>query len=202
MLEIAYADWLNLVLRWLHVIAGIAWIGTSFYFIFLDFSLRKQADLPPGVGGESWNVHGGGFYRIRKYLVAPEALPKELHWFKYEAYVTWLSGFALLVVVYYWGAESYLIDKAVLDLRPWQAVLASIGFLAGGWILYDLLCRSPFRRHPLWLSAAVFALITCGAYGLTHLFSGRAVLVPCWRVLSLIPGLANKANTAPPTTTT
>jgi uncharacterized membrane protein len=175
--EIAYADWLSLIFRWLHVIAGISWIGTSFYFIFLDLSLRKHANLPPGVGGESWNVHGGGFYLMRKYVVAPAELPEELHWFKYEAYFTWLSGFALLAVIYYWGAESYLIDKAVLDLQPWEAILISVGFLAGGWIVYDLLCRSPFNAHPLLLSAAVFVLIAFSAYFLTHIFSGRAAFV-------------------------
>ncbi|MGB0630233.1 MAG: urate hydroxylase PuuD [Alphaproteobacteria bacterium] len=177
MLEIAFADWLNLGFRWLHVIAGISWIGTSFYFIFLDLSLRKHANLPEGVGGESWNVHGGGFYLMRKYTVAPAEMPKELHWFKYEAYFTWLSGFALLAVIYYWGAESYLIDKEVLDLESWQAILISVGFFAGGWILYDLLCRSPFSSHELLLSAAVFVLIAFSAYFLTHLFSGRAAFV-------------------------
>ncbi len=177
MLEIAYADWLNLGFRWLHVIAGISWIGTSFYFIFLDLSLRKHANLPHGVGGESWNVHGGGFYLMRKYTVAPAEMPKELHWFKYEAYFTWLSGFALLAVIYYWGAESYLIDKEVLDLQSWEAILISVGFFAGGWIVYDLLCRSPFSSHELLLSAAVFVLIAFSAYFLTHLFSGRAAFV-------------------------
>lgn len=177
MLDIAYADWLELGFRWLHVIAGIAWIGTSFYFIFLDLSLRRHADLPPGVGGESWNVHGGGFYLMRKYVVAPERLPAELHWFKYEAYFTWISGFALLAVIYYWGAESYLIDKEVLDLEPWEAIAVSVGFFAGGWILYDGLCRSPFSRHPLLLSAAVFVLIAFSAFFLTHMFSGRAAFV-------------------------
>ena len=177
MLDIAFADWLNLGFRWLHVIAGISWIGTSFYFIFLDLSLRKHANLPDGVGGESWNVHGGGFYLMRKYTVAPAELPKELHWFKYEAYFTWLSGFALLAVIYYWGAESYLIDKEVLDLQSWEAILISVGFFAGGWIIYDLLCRSPFASHELLLSAAVFVLIAFSAYFLTHLFSGRAAFV-------------------------
>ena len=177
MLEIAYADWLSLIFRWLHVIAGVSWIGTSFYFIFLDLSLRKHANLPDGVGGESWNVHGGGFYLMRKYVVAPAEMPKELHWFKYEAYFTWISGFALLAVIYYWGAESYLIDKAVLDLQPWEAILVSVGFLAAGWIIYDLLCRSPFNTHSLLLSAAVFVLIAFSAYFLTHLFSGRAAFV-------------------------
>ena len=104
-LEIAFADWLNLIFRWLHIIAGIAWIGSSFYFIFLDLSLRKTRDLPSGVGGESWNVHGGGFYLMQKYTVAPTELPEELHWFKYEAYFTFLSGFALLGVIYYWGGR-------------------------------------------------------------------------------------------------
>ena len=177
MLEIAYADWLSLIIRWLHVIAGISWIGTSFYFIFLDLSLRKHAKLPPGVGGEAWNVHGGGFYLMRKYVVAPAELPEELHWFKYEAYFTWLSGFALLSVIYYWGAESFLIDRAVLDITQTQAILISIAFLAAGWIVYDLLCRSPFSSHPLLLSAAVFVLIAFAAYFLTHLFSGRAAFV-------------------------
>jgi uncharacterized membrane protein len=177
MLEIAYADWLSLIFRWLHVIAGVSWIGTSFYFIFLDLSLRKHANLPDGVGGESWNVHGGGFYLMRKYVVAPAEMPKELHWFKYEAYFTWISGFALLAVIYYWGAESYLIDRAVLDLQPWEAILVSVGFLAAGWIIYDLLCRSPFNTHSLLLSAAVFVLIAFSAYFLTHLFSGRAAFV-------------------------
>ena len=112
-----------------------------------------------------------------RYNVAPEELPKELHWFKYEAYFTWISGFALLAVIYYWGAESYLIDKEVLDLQPWEAILISVGFFAGGWVVYDLLCRSPFSSHGLLLSAAVFALIAFAAYFLTHLFSGRAAFV-------------------------
>ncbi len=177
MFDIAYAEWLGLIFRWLHIIAGVAWIGTSFYFIFLDLSLRKHAKLPVGVGGEAWNVHGGGFYLMRKYVVAPEELPEELHWFKYEAYFTWISGFALLAIIYYWGAESYLIDKEVLDLEPWEAILISVGFLGAGWVLYDLLCRSPFNSHPLLLSAAVFVLICFSAYFLTHIFSGRAAFV-------------------------
>ena len=164
MLEIAYADWLSLMFRWFRVIAGISWIGTSFYFIFLDLSLRKHARLPEGVGGEAWNVHGGGFYLMRKYVVAPAEMPEELHWFKYEAYFTWLTGFAL-------------IDKAVLDLEPWQAILISVGFFASGWVIYDLLCRSPFNIHPLLLSAAVFVLVAFSAYFLTHIFSGRAAFV-------------------------
>ncbi len=111
-MEIVLFDWLSLLLRWAHLITGIAWIGSSFYFIWLDLSLRKDSELPPGVGGESWMVHGGGFYLARKYLVAPEALPAELHWFKYEAYFTWITGFLLLALIYYWGAESFLIDPS------------------------------------------------------------------------------------------
>ena len=130
-METALFDWLNLLLRWLHVITGIAWIGTSFFFIWLDLSLRKNSDTPAGVQGDSWMVHGGGFYHARKYLSAPGSLPKELHWFKYEAYFTWLSGMALLAVIYYWGAESYLIDAAVAELTAWQAIGLSLAILAG-----------------------------------------------------------------------
>ena len=159
-MEIALADWLNLIFRWLHLITGIAWIGTSFYFIFLDLSLRKRRLLPTGVGGEAWNVHGGGFYLMQKYTIAPEQLPDELHWFKYEAYFTFLSGFALMSVIYYWGAESFLIDTEVAELSRFEAILISIGFLAGGWIIYDILCRIPvFEKNSLLLSAAIFLLI-------------------------------------------
>ena len=177
-MEIALADWLNLIFRWLHLITGIAWIGTSFYFIFLDLSLRKRRQLPPGVGGEAWNVHSGGFYLMQKYTVAPEQLPDELHWFKYEAYFTFLSGFALMSVIYYWGAESFLIDKEIADLSQFEAILMSIGFLAGGWIVYDVICRIPlFERNSLLLSVAVFILILLVAWGATNVFSGRAAFV-------------------------
>ena len=115
-------DWLSLGVRWLHVITGIAWIGSSFYFIALDLGLRKADDLPPGAHGEEWQVHGGGFYHIRKYLVAPEAMPDHLTWFKWGSYVTWLSGFALLAIVYYAGADLFLIDRQVADLSNWQAI--------------------------------------------------------------------------------
>ena len=186
-MDIALTDWLNLIFRWLHLIAGIAWIGTSFYFIFLDLSLRKRRQLPPGVGGEAWNVHGGGFYLMQKYTVAPEELPEELHWFKYEAYFTFLSGFALMGVIYYWGAESFLIDPEVADLSQFEAILISIGFLVGGWIIYDLLCRIPvFEKSPLLLSAAVFILILLVAWGTTNVFSGRAAFVHVGAVVGSI----------------
>jgi len=169
-------DWLNLLGRWLHVIAGIVWIGSSFYFIALDNHLRppeQEDDRDAGVGGESWEIHGGGFYRVQKYRVAPRELPEPLHWFKWEAYTTWLSGFALLVVLYYFHADTYLIDKSVADLSPWQAIAISIGLLAASWLVYDALCRVLGSR-PLVLAATLLALITLSAWGISHLFSGRA----------------------------
>ena len=169
-------DWLNLLGRWLHVIAGIVWIGSSFYFIALDNHLRPPRDereREAGIGGETWEIHGGGFYNIKKYLVAPRVLPETLHWFKWEAYTTWLSGFALLVVLYYFHADTYLIDKSVADLSPWQAIAISIGLLAASWLVYDALCRVLGSR-PLVLAATLLALITLSAWGISHLFSGRA----------------------------
>ena len=186
-MEIALADWLNLIFRWLHLITGIAWIGTSFYFIFLDLSLRKRRLLPPGVGGEAWNVHGGGFYLMQKYTVAPEQLPDELHWFKYEAYFTFLSGFALMSVIYYWGAESFLIDPEVAELSRFEAIVISIGFLAGGWIIYDILCRIPiFEKNSVFLSAVIFLLILSVSWAATNLFSGRAAFVHVGAVVGSI----------------
>ena len=156
---------------------GIAWIGTSFHFIWLDASLRRNAALPQGVAGESWMVHGGGFYHAQKYLVAPETLPKELHWFKYEAYFTWITGFLLLAVVYYLNAEAFLIDPAVLDLSPAAAIAISVGSLAAGWLLYDAICRSPLGRDTVPLAVTVFILAVAAAIGFTHVFSGRAAFV-------------------------
>ena len=186
-MEIDFSDWLNLIFRWLHLITGIAWIGTSFYFIFLDLSLRKRQQLPPGVGGEAWNVHSGGFYLMQKYLVAPDKLPEELHWFKYEAYFTFLSGFALMGVIYYWGAESFLIDRDIANLSQFEAILISIGFLAGGWISYDILCRIPLlEKNSFLLSVAVFVLILLVAWGTTNVFSGRAAFVHVGAVVGTI----------------
>jgi len=169
-------DWLNLLGRWLHVIAGIVWIGSSFYFIALDNHLRppeQEDDRDAGVGGESWEIHGGGFYRVQKYRVAPPTLPEPLHWFKWEAYTTWLSGFALLIVLYYFHADTYLIDKDVADLSTWEAIAISIGLLAASWLVYNALCRVLGSR-PLVLAATLLALITLSAWGISHLFSGRA----------------------------
>ena len=170
-------DWISLFLRWAHVMLGIAWIGTSFFFVWLDMSLRANPKSPQGVGGESWMVHGGGFYQAQKYLVAPESLPKELHWFKYEAYFTWVSGFLLLGVVYYLDADAFLIDPQVLPLSPVQAIAISLGGLAIGWLLYDALCKSPLGQNTGLLALAVFAMAMAAAYLFTHVFSGRAAFV-------------------------
>ncbi len=170
-------DWANLLIRWGHMIAGIAWIGTSFYFVALDFSLRKHANLPPGVAGEAWEVHGGGFYHVRKYLTAPETLPKDLIWFKWEAYLTWMTGFLLLVVLYYLQAETYLIDPAIMPLTQWQAIGISVASLAIGWTVYTLLCKSPVGRNTALLAAVLFVLILGAAYFYTHVFSGRGAFI-------------------------
>jgi uncharacterized membrane protein len=170
-------DWLNLLTRWLHVIAGIVWIGSSFYFIALDNHLRPPQDereREAGIGGETWEIHGGGFYNIKKYLVAPRVLPETLHWFKWEAYTTWLSGFALMIVLYYLNADTYLIDKSVADLSTGEAIAISVGLLAASWLVYDVLCRLLASR-PLVLAAVLLGLITLAAWGIGHIFSGRAM---------------------------
>lgn len=170
-------DWINLAIRWFHVIVGIAWIGASFHFIWLDFSLRAREGQAPGVFGTSWLVHGGGFYHVEKYLVAPEKLPDDLHWFKWEAYLTFLTGFALLVVQYYLNASAFLVDPAVLPMTGGEAVIFSVLFLLGGWIAYDLLCRSPIGNHTGWLALSVYLLIVGAAFIFTHVFSGRGALI-------------------------
>ena len=174
-------EWMNMLVRWLHVITGIAWIGASFYFVWLDNSLRPPAagsDLAKkGVAGELWAVHGGGFYNPQKYLVAPAELPAELHWFKWEAYSTWLSGFALLVIVYWLNAQAMMVDRSVADLSSWQAIGLGLGSLVAGWVVYDLLCRSPLGKHDLAFGVVVFALLVGAAWVLTHFLSGRAAYI-------------------------
>ena len=176
-MEILLFDWMGLLVRWLHIVTAIAWIGSSFYFMWLDNSLRDYGTLEPGAGGENWLVHGGGFYHIQKYRVAPDRMPEELHWFKWESYMTWVSGFCLMAIVYYWGAESYLIDRSVLDVSPAVAIAISVASLALGWTVYDLLCRSPLRRHGAVLFAVLFAFIVLSAYGFGLVFSGRAAFL-------------------------
>ncbi len=170
-------DWVELVVRWLHVVAGIAWIGSSFYFIFLDASLVKTPDTPDGVAGDSWQVHGGGFYRMRKFLVAPGEMPAELHWFKYEAYTTWLTGFFLVGLIYYLNAGLYLVDRGVMEMAPAVAIAVSAGSLAVGWLVYHAMCRSPLGDNDGLLAAVGFVLLVAAAWGYTQVFGGRAAYV-------------------------
>jgi len=170
-------DWASFAVRWLHVITGIAWIGSSFYFIALDLGLRQRPGLPAGAHGEEWQVHGGGFYHIQKYLVAPEALPEHLTWFKWESYMTWISGFVMLCIVYYAGADLFLIDQSVMELSMTAAIAISIGSIALGWILYDLICRSPLGRDDTWLMILLYVILVAMAWGYTQVFSGRAAFL-------------------------
>ncbi|MGP1393929.1 MAG: urate hydroxylase PuuD [Inquilinaceae bacterium] len=171
------ADWLNLLIRWAHLIAGIGWIGTSFYFIALDLSLRRRETMNEGVMGTAWLVHGGGFYHVEKYLVAPRQLPADLVWYRWEAYLTWVTGFALLVVQYYWQAGVFLIDPAVMRLTPAEAILISMASLIAGWLIYDRLCRGALGDRPVLLGIALFALLVGAAFGFSQVFSGRGALI-------------------------
>ncbi len=166
-------DWASLIFRWLHVVAAIGWIGSSFYFIHLDLSLQNRSALPEGVGGEAWQVHGGGFYRIMKFLVAPKAMPDQLTWFKWEAYATWLSGFMLVVIVYYLDADLFLVDKSVLDLTSTQAALFSLVSLVLAWLLYEGACRSRIAEHELAFVIGGYVFLVGLTYAFTHVLSGR-----------------------------
>lgn len=170
-------EWVNLIIRWAHLVVGIGWIGTSFYFIALDLSLRKRADMPEGVYGTAWEVHGGGFYHVHKYLVAPKTLPPDLIWFKWEAYLTWVTGFGLLIVQYYVHARAYLINPSVMPLLPAQAVAISVLSLGAGWLIYDRICKSPLGRNPTVLAVLVFGLIVFAAYVYGLVFSGRGAFI-------------------------
>lgn len=171
---VAIWEWINLGLRWFHVMAGITWIGSSFLFIMLESGLRKRAGQPDGVEGDIWLVHGGGFYRAEKFRVAPEKMPDELVWFKYEAYFTWLTGFLLLAVIYYAGAEAFLIDRNKVDWAPWEAIAVSAGSLAAGWIIYDQLCKSLLRDRTALLAIAVFVLVVAATLFYSAVFTDRA----------------------------
>ncbi|MGI9203466.1 MAG: urate hydroxylase PuuD [Woeseiaceae bacterium] len=188
-MEAYLVEWLNLLGRWVHFITGIAWIGSSFYFIWLDNHLetpKEKADDDKGVGGELWSVHGGGFYHAQKYRVAPEVLPETLHWFKWEAYTTWITGMFLLALVYWYGAEVYLIDRAVADLSPGLAIGIAVAILAGGWIVYDQMCRSPLGRNDSVFAVVLFAMTAFLAWGLCQLFSGRGAYIHFGAVLGTI----------------
>lgn len=170
-------EWAEFAVRWVHVITAIAWIGSSFYFIALDLGLHRDRNLESGADGEEWQVHGGGFYHIQKYLVAPNQMPDDLVWFKWESYATWLSGFAMLFLVYYLGGELYLIDPEVLDIPVWQGALISMVSLAFGWLVYDRLCKTFVNANQTVLMVALFAVLVGMALFYTNVFTGRAALL-------------------------
>jgi uncharacterized membrane protein len=174
---VVFWDWAGFAVRWLHVITAMAWIGSSFYFIALDLGLRKVPNLPVGAHGEEWQVHGGGFYHIQKYLVAPENMPDHLTWFKWESYTTWLSGAALLMIIYWVGGELYLIDPAKADLALWQGILISAASLSIGWLVYDFLCKSPLGERPTVLMVLLFVLLVVMGWAYNQVFTGRAVML-------------------------
>ncbi|SJZ72444.1 Uncharacterized membrane protein [Enhydrobacter aerosaccus] len=185
-------EWLNLATRWAHMIVGIAWVGASFYFIWLDNHLHAPldpADAVKGIGGEVWAVHGGGFYTAKKFKLAPEKLPPELHWFKWEAYTTLISGFLLLCIIYYYGAQVALIDPSVMALSQPEAIAIGLAFLAGGWLVYDLLCRSAFGEDDLILGGLLFLYCIFAAWALCHLFSGRGAYIHFGAMLGVIMAL-------------
>ncbi|MDB0061709.1 urate hydroxylase PuuD [Octadecabacter sp.] len=170
-------EWIAFSVRWLHVITAMAWIGASFYFIALDLMLKPADDMPEGASGEEWEVHGGGFYHTTKYLVAPARLPEHLTWHKWQSYATWLSGAALLMIVYWVGGELYLIDAAKADLALWQGIAISALSLTIGWILYDLMCKSALGDHPTVLMLLLFVILVVMSYGYNQVFTGRAAML-------------------------
>lgn len=182
-------EWLNLLGRWVHIITGIAWIGASFYFVFLDRSLeppKEKADAEKGVSGEIWSVHGGGFYHAQKYQLAPQKLPETLHWFKWEAYSSWLSGMFLFGLIYWYGAELYLIDPSVMELGKASAILISIAFIVGGWIFYDLLCKSPLGKEENLLAFIMLIFVSVAAFALCQIYSGRGAYIMFGAMLGTI----------------
>ena len=180
------AEWANLLLRWLHLIAAMAWIGASFYFMALDQSLVPPKDRNPLVRGEQWSIHGGGFYHKQKYIAGPAELPAHLHWSKWEAYWTWMSGFALFVLMYWFQASTYLIDPDVADLAPWEAIAISAGLLLLSWAIYDVICRTPLGDNGM--AMAVIGIIGLGvtAYVATRIFSGRGAYLQVGAMIGTI----------------
>ncbi|MCL3883128.1 urate hydroxylase PuuD [Marivita sp. GX14005] len=170
-------DWIAFSVRWLHLITAMAWIGASFYFVALDLMLKPNKDLPEGAYGEEWEVHGGGFYHTVKYLVAPARMPEHLTWHKWQSYTTWLSGAALLMIIYWVGGELFLIDPSKADLALWQAILISGGSLTIGWLLYDQLCKSKLSDNPTLLMLILFVILVVMAWGYNQIFTGRAALL-------------------------
>jgi len=174
---VIFWDWASFAVRWLHIITAMAWIGSSFYFVALDLGLKQRPGLPKGAYGEEWQVHGGGFYNIQKYLVAPEALPEHLVWFKWESYMTWLSGFFLLALVYYGSADLVMVDRNVLDVSGTTAIAISLASIGVGWVIYDLLCKSKLGDSPTLLMLLLYGMLVAMSWGYTQLFTGRAAFL-------------------------
>ncbi len=170
-------EWLNIIIRLAHITFGIAWIGASFYFVFLENALNRTKDVRDELAGNLWAIHGGGFYYLEKYKVAPKTIPKHLHWFKYEAYFTWLSGFCLLFVVYYFNASALLIDKNILDITPLTGISIGVGSFVVAWVIYDLLCKSPLIKKPILFTLIGFVVLVGFAYFYSRVFSGRAAYI-------------------------
>ena len=170
-------EWLNIIIRLMHITFGIAWIGASFYFVFLENALNRTHNVRDELAGNLWAIHGGGFYYLEKYKVAPKTIPKHLHWFKYEAYFTWLSGFCLLFVVYYFNASALLIDKNVMDISPATGIAIGVGSFIVAWVLYDLLCKTSLVKKGIWFALVGFIMATGFAYFYSHVFSGRAAYI-------------------------
>ena len=170
-------EWVAFSVRWLHVITAMAWIGASFYFIALDLMLKPASGMPEGAYGEEWEVHGGGFYHTTKYLVAPDRLPDHLTWHKWQSYSTWLSGAALMMIIYWVGGELYLLDPTKADLSLWQGILISGASLSLGWLIYDQMCKRGLKDHPTLLMLILFALLVAMSWGYNQIFTGRAALL-------------------------
>lgn len=185
-LEAHVLDWMNLIVRWAHVILGISWIGASFYFIFLENSLNRTENIRDELAGNLWAIHGGGFYYVEKYKVAPAEVPKHLHWFKYEAYFTWLTGFMLLAIVYYFNAKSYMIDSRVADISESTAIAIGIATLLGGWLIYDLMCRTSLLQRKTLFALIGFTLLIVISFVLSKFLSGRAAFIHVGALLGTI----------------
>ena len=198
-------DWLNLIVRWIHVVVGIAWIGTCFYFNWLDSRLDREIDSE-NIEGELWSVHSGGFYNINKLKGPPKKFPKELHWFKWEAYATWISGFVLLIIVYYLNAESLMIDKNINDMNPLIAIIISIIFLITSWLLYDLLCKSKLINQTILFTSTCFIISVIVCYFMKEIYGSRAAYIHIGAALGtimaanvffvIIPSQKNMVNAA------
>ncbi len=179
-------EWMNIVVRLMHITFGIAWIGASFYFVFLENALNRTNNVRDELAGNLWAIHGGGFYYLEKYKVAPKTIPKHLHWFKYEAYFTWLSGFCLLFVVYYFNASSILVDKNILDIGPLTGIGIGVGSFIVGWIVYDLLCKTPLVKKGTWFALIGFLISVAFAYFYCRVFSARAAYMHFGSMLGTI----------------